>query len=101
LVFFLVLFLTLAFDGIASATCVEGQRLTLLHFNDFHGQLEPFVDPETAASVGGIARLASAVEQVRAEDAERPVLLLFAGDLLQGTVTSSLFLGVPDVVLLV
>jgi len=70
-----------------------------LHFNDFHGQLEPYSEPETTASVGGIARLATAVEKVRAEDPGRPVLLLFAGDLLQGTVTSSLFLGVPDVVL--
>jgi len=97
--FYLVLFLTLAFDGVAGATCVEGQRLALLHFNDFHGQLEPYTDPETHASVGGIARLAAAVEKVRAEDPGRAVLLLFAGDLLQGTVTSSLFLGVPDVVL--
>jgi 5'-nucleotidase / UDP-sugar diphosphatase len=95
----LFLLLMLALDGVAGAACVEGQRLALLHFNDFHGQLEPYTDPETTASVGGIARLAAAVQQVRAEDPDRPVLLLFAGDLLQGTVTSSLFLGVPDVVL--
>jgi 2',3'-cyclic-nucleotide 2'-phosphodiesterase (5'-nucleotidase family) len=96
---YLVLLLTLVFDGVAGATCVDGQRLALLHFNDFHGQLEPYTDSETTATVGGIARLATAVEQVRAEDPGRPVLLLFAGDLLQGTVTSSLFLGVPDVIL--
>lgn len=95
----LVLFLTFAFDGVAGATCREGQRLALLHFNDFHGQLEPYTDPEAAASVGGVARLVAAVGKVRAEDAERPVFLLFAGDLLEGTVMSSLFLGVPDVVL--
>jgi len=97
--FCLVLFLTLACGGVAGATCAEGQRLALLHFNDFHGQLEPYTDPETHASVGGIARLAAAVEKVRAEDSGRAILLLFAGDLLQGTVTSSLFLGVPDVIL--
>jgi 5'-nucleotidase/UDP-sugar diphosphatase len=97
--FCLVLFLTLACGGVAGATCAEGQRLALLHFNDFHGQLEPYADPETQASVGGIARLAAAVEKARAEDPGRAVLLLFAGDLLQGTVTSSLFLGVPDVIL--
>jgi 5'-nucleotidase/UDP-sugar diphosphatase len=99
LAIYLILFLTLAFNGVAGATCVEGQRLALLHFNDFHGQLESYNDPGTMASVGGIARLAAAVEKVRAEDPRRPVLLLFAGDLLQGTVTSSLFLGVPNVVL--
>lgn len=70
--------------------------LTVLHFNDFHGQLEAFTDSATGASVGGIARLAGAVQAVRAEDPQRPVILLFAGDLLQGTVTSSLFFGVPD-----
>ncbi|MFO1372667.1 MAG: bifunctional UDP-sugar hydrolase/5'-nucleotidase, partial [Candidatus Competibacteraceae bacterium] len=70
--------------------------LTVLHFNDFHGQLEPFTDPTTGASVGGIARLASAVQAVRAEAPQRPVILLFAGDMLQGTVTSSLFFGIPD-----
>jgi 5'-nucleotidase/UDP-sugar diphosphatase len=100
LAFYLVLFLTLAFAGVACATCVDGQRLAVLHFNDFHGQLESYSDPDTGANVGGIARLAVAVEKVRAEDPGRQVLLLFAGDLLQGTLTSSLFLGVPDVVFL-
>jgi len=97
--FCLVLFLTLACGRVATATCTEGQHLTLLHFNDFHGQLEPYTDPETHTSVGGIARLAAAVEKVRAEDPGRALLLLFSGDLLQGTVTSSLFLGIPDVIL--
>lgn len=83
----------------ARAACVEGQGLTLLHFNDFHGQIEPYPDPRTQAEVGGIARLATAVAAVRAEDQDRPVMLLFAGDLLQGTVTSSLFLGIPDLAL--
>jgi 2',3'-cyclic-nucleotide 2'-phosphodiesterase (5'-nucleotidase family) len=92
--------LVVSFDAAASAACLDGQRLTLLHFNDFHGQLQPYVDPEMAASVGGIARLSTTIERVRGEDPKRPVLLLFGGDLLQGTVTSTLFLGVPDVVLL-
>jgi len=99
LAFCLVLLLTFTFGVAARATCIDGQRLTLLHFNDFHGQLESYTDPDTTTSIGGIARLAAAVAQVRAEEPGRPVLLLFAGDLLQGTVTSNLFLGVPDVVL--
>jgi 2',3'-cyclic-nucleotide 2'-phosphodiesterase (5'-nucleotidase family) len=80
----------------AAAACKDGDRLTLLHFNDFHGQLEPYTDADGKSGVGGIARLARAVEMIRGEDPGRPVLLLFAGDLLQGTVTSSLFLGIPD-----
>lgn len=83
----------------ASAACNPGDELTILHFNDFHGQLEPYQDPQDGTERGGIARLAASVDAVRAENPQRPTLLLFAGDLLQGTLTSSLFLGVPDVVL--
>jgi len=95
----LALLLALAPQGRAWADCVEGQGLILLHFNDFHGQLEPYPDPETQTQIAGIARLAAAVGQVRAQAGDRPLVLLFAGDLLQGTLTSSLFLGVPDLVL--
>jgi 5'-nucleotidase / UDP-sugar diphosphatase len=95
----LVLACTLGWRAPSWAACIEGQGLALLHFNDFHGQLEPYPDPQTQAEVGGIARLAAAVAAVRAEDPARPVVLLFAGDLLQGTVTSSLFLGIPDLAL--
>ena len=96
---FLVCLLALLLQATAEAGCRPGEALTLLHFNDFHGQLAPDVDPETRVSLGGIARLATLVARARAESPERPVLLLFAGDLLQGTMTSSLFLGVPDVTL--
>ena len=91
--------LVLAPLGGVRAGCTDGQGLILLHFNDFHGQLEPYTEAQTQAEVGGIARLATAVGQVRAQAGERAVLLLFGGDLLQGTVTSSLFLGIPDVAL--
>ncbi|KAA6187704.1 bifunctional metallophosphatase/5'-nucleotidase [Thiohalocapsa marina] len=73
-----------------------GQRLTILHFNDFHGQLQPMAAAPGLPSRGGIARLASAVQAVRSQEATAPVLLLFAGDLLQGTPTSTAFLGRPD-----
>lgn len=79
-----------------SCAASAGQPLTLLHFNDFHGQLEPYEVKEQGARLGGIARLAGLVRAIRDEDPRRPVLLLFAGDLLQGTTTSTLFLGRPD-----
>jgi 5'-nucleotidase/UDP-sugar diphosphatase len=71
--------------------------LTILHFNDFHGQLPTYQPGEGASGQGGIARLGAAVAAIRAEDPGRPVLLLFAGDLLQGTQLSTLFHGLPDV----
>ncbi len=78
------------------ALAAERLPLTILHFNDFHGQLEPFEDRFTGRAAGGIARLIGAIRAVRAEEPRRPVLVLFAGDMLQGTVTSTVFLGVPD-----
>lgn len=95
----LALVLGLAGAGLARAECPQGQGLTLLHFNDFHGQLEPYADPAGTPEVAGLARLTAAVESARAEGSGRPVVLLFGGDLLQGTLTSSLFLGIPDAVL--
>lgn len=83
------------------ASAGEALPLTLLHFNDLHGQLDPIEDAEAEGEagrrLGGIARLAGLVHSIRAEDPARPVILLFAGDLLQGTVTSTVFLGLPDV----
>ncbi len=72
-------------------------RLTILHFNDFHGQLAPYTEADGGIKSGGIARLAATVQAVRAEDPQRPVLLMFAGDMLQGTMLSTLFQGTPDV----
>ena len=79
---------------------MAGQPLTLLHFNDFHGQLEPYEEKGGGAKVGGIARIAGLVAAIRNEEPKRPVLLLFAGDMLQGTTTSTLYLGRPDIKLL-
>ena len=75
----------------------EGVPLTILHFNDLHGQLEPVEDRDAGTSLGGIARLAGAVAAVRAEVSPAPVIVLFGGDLLQGTATSTVFLGLPDI----
>lgn len=83
----------------AHSRCQEGDALTLLDFNDFHGQLEAEADAGGGRPLGGIARFAAAASQIRAERPARPTLLLFAGDFLQGTLISSLFQGAPDVVL--
>jgi 2',3'-cyclic-nucleotide 2'-phosphodiesterase (5'-nucleotidase family) len=64
---------------------------TILHTNDFHGNLEP------AGSNPGMARVAHVVNQVRAEVGEENVVLLDAGDHMQGSLLSNLLQGVPTV----
>ncbi len=70
------------------------ETLTLLHINDFHSQLEPFQDPGVG-TVGGAAHLASAVKLIRTNNPH--VLLLDAGDNVQGTAYFNFFHGVPEV----
>jgi len=51
-------------------------KLTILHVNDTHGQLEP------KGNSGGIARLATTLDDIRTACSNQPVLLLHAGDIL-------------------
>jgi 2',3'-cyclic-nucleotide 2'-phosphodiesterase (5'-nucleotidase family) len=72
-------------------------EFTILHFNDFHGQVEPLSVPP-GQPAGGMARLAGQANVVRAENHKHgePTLLLFAGDLFTGTAFSTLFQGLPE-----
>lgn len=72
-------------------------RFTILHFNDFHGQVEP-LDLPAGQPCGGLARLAGQVEAERSAASQRgeTALLLFAGDLFTGTSFSALFQGGPE-----
>lgn len=73
-----------------------GELLTILHFNDFHGNvLVPESEEGEEEPLGGIARLASAVDAIRAENQQRGVqtLVLVAGDVVQGTPLSTVFKG--------
>jgi 2',3'-cyclic-nucleotide 2'-phosphodiesterase (5'-nucleotidase family) len=62
---------------------------TILHHNDFHGQLEP------SGSNPGLARLAYAVNTVRGAVGEGNVLLVDAGDEMQGSLLSNIWQGEP------
>lgn len=96
LIFFLLL--SFCFSGAGGFAPVEAAAgdelyLTILHTNDEHGALiphSPTVDyhPEREnPTVGGYARLASAVKEIRQkkEAAGEPVLLFSAGDYIGGS----------------
>jgi 5'-nucleotidase len=60
------------------------KRLTILHTNDVHSHVEPFAaDHPRNPNMGGVARRATLINQIRAEQPN--VLLLDAGDSFQGT----------------
>lgn len=96
---FLVLCLLL-WCSLFSGCADEHAQLTILYINDLHGHLEEFKEHQKdKATVGGIARIATLVNQVRTEveSAGGNVMLLCAGDILQGTPMSLVFKGEPDI----
>lgn len=67
-------------------------KLTILHTNDMHSRIEPFPqDGRLFSGMGGMARRASLIEQIRQQEAH--VLLLDAGDIFQGTPYFNLYGG--------
>jgi 5'-nucleotidase len=74
-------------------------RLTLLHTNDTHSQLEsytPFGEPEQ----GGVARRKTLINSVRDEVGSDQVLLVDAGDYSQGTIYYNVWHGAADIMAL-
>lgn len=72
-------------------------KLTILHTNDMHGHLQPETDKSIVAppaKVGGGACLATLIQQARAANRGR-TLLIDCGDIAQGTPLSNLFMGRP------
>lgn len=60
------------------------KKLTILHTNDTHSQIDPFPQSHPKnPNMGGVARRAALISQIRKE--EENVLLLDAGDIFQGT----------------
>lgn len=75
-------------------------NLTVAHINDTHSHLEPvpvrlkICGVETVAQLGGFARLQTLVDGVR--NSSPNLLLLHAGDAVQGTLYFTLFNGRPE-----
>lgn len=64
----------------------RAEKLVLLHTNDTHSQIDP-----TSKNLGGVERRKVLIDSVRA--AEPNVLLIDAGDMVQGTLFFSLYGG--------
>ncbi|MEQ8225944.1 MAG: bifunctional UDP-sugar hydrolase/5'-nucleotidase [Candidatus Eremiobacterota bacterium] len=64
-------------------------KLHILHINDFHGAVEPFMDPEISpdSETGGIASLKTLIDRERAEDIAG-TMVLNAGDIAEGTMVA-------------
>ena len=68
------------------------EKLTILHTNDVHSQIEPFPDDhKTFPGMGGAAVRSAIISKIREE--EKNVLLLDAGDIFQGTPYFNFFGG--------
>jgi 2',3'-cyclic-nucleotide 2'-phosphodiesterase (5'-nucleotidase family) len=74
-----------------SASAAAPITFTILHTNDFHGQLE------ASGSNPGMARVAQVVSDVRTAVGAGNVLLVDAGDEMQGSLLSNLQKGLPTI----
>ncbi|RIE17406.1 bifunctional metallophosphatase/5'-nucleotidase, partial [Candidatus Cryosericum septentrionale] len=66
--------------------------VVILHTNDFHGNLVPAIDANKN-SVAGAAREATIINSVRSTFGKDHVLLVDAGDAIQGATVANLFQG--------
>ncbi|KJS33183.1 MAG: hypothetical protein VR64_02895 [Desulfatitalea sp. BRH_c12] len=102
----------LLFCWVWPGLAAESTTLTILHTNDTHGRLLPFNYPDDVMpasrlaglperrDIGGIARRATLVRQIRAARQQRdatPVILVDAGDFSDGTPFSTEYHGEADI----
>ncbi len=74
----------------------EEQHITILHTNDMHSHLEPFLmDGSAYQGLGGVAARTQIIKQIRST--QEHVLLLDAGDIFQGTAYFDLYKGEPEI----
>lgn len=77
----------------------KNNRVTILHTNDTHSNIDPFPDNHAKyPGKGGVSRRYSMIEKIR--ETEENVLLLDAGDIFQGTPYFNMFGGVLEMKLM-
>lgn len=72
------------------APSVNADNLVILHTNDTHSQ----IDPDTQDGLGGVLRRKAIFDSIRA--AEKNVLVIDAGDVVQGTLYFNLYRGLVE-----
>ena len=71
-------------DSVLGQSAKRERRLSILHTNDWHSRIDPFpVNDPKFPGMGGAARRSALINSIRAEAGD--VLLLDAGDIVQGT----------------
>ena len=76
--------LIISFAVLALSVGAFAQELTILHLNDTHSHIDP-VRSGKNAGMGGVVEHALYIDEVRAEEGKKNVLLLHAGDFSQGS----------------
>ncbi|MCB0537657.1 MAG: metallophosphatase [Bacteroidetes bacterium] len=71
------------FEILAGNTDADFEKITILHTNDTHSRIDPFPAGSKYEGLGGMAKRAHLVKQIRNDNEH--VLLLDAGDTFQGT----------------
>lgn len=75
------------------------RRLSILHTNDWHSRIDPFpVNDPKFPGMGGASRRSALIKSIREEIGD--VLLLDAGDIVQGTPYFNYYAGVPEIQLM-
>lgn len=82
---------SLPIELLAGGTDDDFERLTILHTNDTHSRIDPFPAGSKYEGLGGMAKRAHLVKQIRNDNEH--VLLLDAGDIFQGTPYFNLYGG--------
>lgn len=95
----IAVFLSILFILFPLSLCAENSAhvdLTILHVNDTHGRIMPYIETNVSNDemVGGAAFLAKMIREERSQNPDG-TLLLSAGDMFQGTPVSNIFKGQP------